>query len=69
MDATRDAIDRMKLLGFDMATVSGITWAMADLISRRRKKEIIKKATDEVALIHEPVCRRTCLPRRSAADA
>ena len=44
MDATRDTIDRMKLLGFEMATVSGITWAMADLIIPPEKKEIMQKA-------------------------
>ena len=38
MDATRDTIDRMKLLGFEMATVSGITWAMSDLISSAGKE-------------------------------
>jgi DNA-directed RNA polymerase beta' subunit len=52
MDATRDTIDRMKLLGFEMATVSGITWAMSDLKAPPEKKEIIQKATDEVALIN-----------------
>ncbi len=53
MDVTRDTIDRMKLLGFEMATVSGITWAMADLIIPPGKKDIMKGADDEVNLINE----------------
>jgi DNA-directed RNA polymerase subunit beta' len=53
MEATRDAIDRVKQLGYDMATVSGITWAMADLIIPKEKPEIIKKADKEVETIHE----------------
>ena len=52
MDATRDTIDRMKLLGFEMATVSGITWAMSDLMTPPEKTAIVKKATDEVDLIN-----------------
>ncbi|MDR3582137.1 MAG: DNA-directed RNA polymerase subunit beta' [Candidatus Pacebacteria bacterium] len=53
MDITRDIIDRLKLLGFEMATISGITWAMADLIAPPQKKEIIGRADKEVGLIHE----------------
>jgi DNA-directed RNA polymerase beta' subunit len=53
MDVTRDIIDRIKTLGFEMATISGITWAMADLIIPPEKPRIIKKATEEVNLIHE----------------
>ena len=52
MDATREAIDRIKLLGFEMATISGITWAMADLVIPPEKPGIIKKSEGEVNLIH-----------------
>jgi DNA-directed RNA polymerase beta' subunit len=52
MDVTRDIIDRIKTLGFEMATISGITWAMADLIIPPEKPGIIKKSTEEVNLIH-----------------
>jgi DNA-directed RNA polymerase beta' subunit len=52
-DVTRDIIDRVKLLGFEMATRSGITWAMADLIIPKEKKEILRHAEGEVALVHE----------------
>ena len=53
MEATRDVIDRVKSLGYEMATVSGITWAMADLIIPKEKKDIMHKADKEVELIHE----------------
>ncbi|HEX4104439.1 MAG TPA: DNA-directed RNA polymerase subunit beta' [Candidatus Paceibacterota bacterium] len=53
LDSARDVLDRVKLLGFEMATVSGITWAMADLIIPKAKPEILKKADQEVALIQE----------------
>jgi DNA-directed RNA polymerase beta' subunit len=52
MDATRDTIDRLKLLGFEMATVSGITWAMADLVTPVEKKGIVEKADKEVDMIN-----------------
>jgi DNA-directed RNA polymerase beta' subunit len=52
MDVTRDTIDRIKTLGFEMATISGITWAMADLVIPPEKPGIIKKSTEEVNLIH-----------------
>jgi len=52
MDATRDVIDRVKHLGFDMATRSGITWAMADLVIPPEKAGIMKKSEEEVNLIH-----------------
>jgi DNA-directed RNA polymerase beta' subunit len=67
MDITRDIIDRLKLLGFEMATISGITWAMADLIIPPQKKEIIKKADHDVSIIHEQYAEGllTAIERRS----
>ena len=53
VDAAREAIDRIKLLGFEMATVSGITWAVADLTIPKEKKGIMEKAESEVATILE----------------
>ncbi len=53
METTRDVIDRVKTLGYEMATVSGITWAMADLIIPKEKEGIMHKADKEVELIHE----------------
>jgi DNA-directed RNA polymerase subunit beta' len=67
MDITRDIIDRLKLLGFEMATVSGITWAMADLIIPPEKKGIVKKADADVSVIHEQYAEGllTAIERRS----
>ena len=53
LDATRAVLDEIKLLGFRIATVSGITWAMADLIIPAEKQEIMGKADKEVDLIRE----------------
>ena len=44
MDATRDTIDRVKLLGFEMATISGITWAMAELVIPPEKRRDHRKS-------------------------
>ena len=52
-EVTRDIIDRVKLLGFEMATVSGITWAMADLVIPTQKPAILARAEEEVNLVHE----------------
>jgi len=53
LDTAREILDGVKLLGFEMATVSGITWAMADLIIPTEKGEIMRKADEEVGLIRE----------------
>jgi DNA-directed RNA polymerase subunit beta' len=52
VDAAREAIDRIKLLGYEMATISGITWAMSDLVIPPQKKEIIKQSETAVAAIN-----------------
>ena len=46
-------LDDLKLLGFDMATKSGITWATSDLIVPKIKKEILAEASKEVEKIRE----------------
>ena len=46
-------LDRIKNIGFEMATRSGITWAMADLAIPKEKKEILKKAEGEIGVIRE----------------
>ena len=38
LDTAREILDRVKLLGFEMATTSGITWAMADLVIPVQKR-------------------------------
>ncbi|MFH0890608.1 MAG: DNA-directed RNA polymerase subunit beta' [Candidatus Liptonbacteria bacterium] len=53
LEKARDILQRAKLLGFDMATRSGITWAMADLIIPAAKAGIVRKAEEEVSVIRE----------------
>ncbi len=52
-DRAHDVLDAVKLLGFDMAMRSGITWAMADLVVPKEKGKIVEKAEEEVDVIHE----------------
>ncbi|OGZ54329.1 MAG: hypothetical protein A3B25_03670 [Candidatus Ryanbacteria bacterium RIFCSPLOWO2_01_FULL_48_26] len=51
LEAARDALDRIKLLGFEMATRSGITWAMSDLVPPTNKPNILRAAENEVELV------------------
>lgn len=44
-------IDRIKSLGFEHCTLSGVSWGMDDLIVPPEKKELIEKAEDEVRKI------------------
>jgi len=53
MEIAREVLDDVKLLGFEMATISGITWAMADLIIPKEKPEIVHAADKEVEKIQE----------------
>ncbi len=53
LDVARDVLDRIKLLGFEMATKSGITWAISDLVTPGEKVEILKASEKEVELIRE----------------
>lgn len=41
-------LDKIKELGFEYATLSGISWGMDDLIVPKEKKKIIEKAEKEV---------------------
>jgi DNA-directed RNA polymerase subunit beta' len=49
----RIALDKIKLLGFDMATRSGLTWAMSDLVVPVAKHKIVEKAQVEVDTVHD----------------
>jgi DNA-directed RNA polymerase subunit beta' len=51
VDAARDTLDRVKLLGYDMATISGITWAISELVIPKEKPGILRKAEEEVAVV------------------
>ncbi len=53
IDRGRELIDRLKLLGFQMAARSGITWAMSDLVIPREKPEIVKHAEGEIEVVRE----------------
>jgi DNA-directed RNA polymerase beta' subunit len=44
-------LDRLKLLGAEFATKSGITWSIADLTVPHEKKEIVAKAEKEILVI------------------
>ena len=46
-------LDRIKELGFEYSTLSGITWGMEDLIIPKEKKGVIKGAENEVEKIKD----------------
>jgi DNA-directed RNA polymerase subunit beta' len=48
-----EILDNLKLLGFEMATRSGITWAIADLVIPPQKQEIMRAAEAEVEKIRD----------------
>ncbi|MEX2054664.1 MAG: DNA-directed RNA polymerase subunit beta', partial [Candidatus Andersenbacteria bacterium] len=52
-DEAATFIDKMKDLGFQFATKSGLSWGMADLKVPARKEEIVSKAENEVTTIRE----------------
>jgi DNA-directed RNA polymerase beta' subunit len=51
LEAASDTLDRVKLLGFDIATRSGITWSISDLVIPETKPQIIEASEKEVELI------------------
>ena len=50
-EVIEETLDKIKNLGFESATVSGITWGMDDLIVPPEKKGIIKAAEKEIEII------------------
>ncbi len=52
-DKARTVLNNLKLLGFDMSMRSGTTWAVADLIIPKEKKEVMTAAEREVAVIRD----------------
>ena len=46
-------MDNIKNIGFEYATISGITWGMDDLTVPKEKVQIIKEAQKEVAVVSE----------------
>ncbi|MDP2696389.1 MAG: DNA-directed RNA polymerase subunit beta' [bacterium] len=53
IDSASPYLDRIKKLGFEYATRSGISWGMDDLITPEQKPEILQGAEEEVALVHD----------------
>lgn len=53
LEVARDILDRVKMLGFEMATRSGITWAMSDLVTPKNKAEIVSKSEKEIELTRD----------------
>ncbi|MEK7180962.1 MAG: DNA-directed RNA polymerase subunit beta' [Patescibacteria group bacterium] len=51
-EKTGEVLDKIKLLGFERATRSGITWSMSDLIIPKEKPEILKNAESKIAEIY-----------------
>ncbi|MCD6528419.1 DNA-directed RNA polymerase subunit beta' [bacterium] len=47
------SLDKIKELGFEAATLSGITWGMDDLVVPSQKKKLIKEAEKEVEKINK----------------
>jgi len=50
-EVIEETLDKIKKLGFESATVSGITWGMDDLIVPPEKEGIIKAAEKEIEMI------------------
>ncbi|KKQ43275.1 MAG: DNA-directed RNA polymerase [Parcubacteria group bacterium GW2011_GWE2_37_8] len=49
----KDVLDRVKSLGYEYATKSGLSWGYADLVVPKEKEEIIKTANKEVETIYD----------------
>ncbi|MEW6412176.1 MAG: DNA-directed RNA polymerase subunit beta' [Candidatus Zixiibacteriota bacterium] len=50
-EATVEFLDRLKYLGFEYATLSGVTVSIDDLVVPPQKENLLKNASDEVAKI------------------
>ena len=48
-----ETLDKIKELGFEYATLSGLSWGMDDLVVPPQKKELIEKAQEEIKKIEE----------------
>ncbi|TSC83145.1 MAG: DNA-directed RNA polymerase subunit beta' [Parcubacteria group bacterium Gr01-1014_19] len=53
LEKAADVLDSIKRLGFEYATISGISWGMADLITPKEKPELMKKAEAAVAEVRD----------------
>ncbi|MDP1719278.1 MAG: DNA-directed RNA polymerase subunit beta', partial [bacterium] len=53
IETAADVLDGIKRLGFEYATLSGISWGMADLVTPPEKPELMKKAEAAVSIVRE----------------
>jgi DNA-directed RNA polymerase subunit beta' len=53
IEVVRETLDRIKDLGFEYSTLSGITWGMDDLVIPSQKEEIIEKARKEIEKVEK----------------
>ncbi len=53
VDKASDYLDAIKRVGFEYATLSGISWGMDDLITPPQKQELFREAEKKVALIRD----------------
>jgi DNA-directed RNA polymerase subunit beta' len=53
IEIVKETLDKIKDLGFEYSTLSGITWGMDDLIVPSQKSEIVEKAKKEVEKVEK----------------
>ena len=51
IETSQKALDKIKQLGFEYSTISGITWGMDDLIVPKEKEKLIREAEKEIETI------------------
>jgi DNA-directed RNA polymerase beta' subunit len=51
LEVAQKVLDRVKLLGFDMATTSGLNWTSSDLIAPPEKEAIIANSRKEIDVV------------------
>jgi len=50
-DQIEQTLDKIKELGFEYSTLSGISWGMDDLIVPKEKKELLEEAKEKIDLV------------------
>jgi len=53
IDETARVLDKIKRIGFDYSTISGISWGMDDLVLPKEKGAIIDEARKKVEIVNE----------------
>ncbi len=56
-DITVDFLDRLKTIGFEYATIAGVTVSIEDLVVPEEKNKLIENAHKEIAKIHKRYAR------------